>query len=173
MTLLHRYTLKDSKKSSFTILRFLYDLLWFSKVSTNYMQIGKRKGKTLFHGVPAYFLNLPAEQLLLFIWVMHYALKPLKDFLFLRVVLLLLPFEQSRVGHRGQPVLAGGWLSGGERRWWSITVPARTERSPQLAPRQPDMAWPHAPVATVVAALATALRRPRWPGKGRQRHNVS
>ena len=32
MTLIHIYTLKDSKKSSFAILRFFYNLLWFSKV---------------------------------------------------------------------------------------------------------------------------------------------
>ena len=33
MTLLHRSTHKDSKTSSFSILRFFYNLLWFSKVS--------------------------------------------------------------------------------------------------------------------------------------------
>jgi hypothetical protein len=40
MNPLGRSTLKDSKKSSFAILWFSYELLWFSKVLADLKQIG-------------------------------------------------------------------------------------------------------------------------------------
>jgi hypothetical protein len=44
---MHREFHKDSKKSSFTILRIFYDLLWISKVSPDLQQIGPSRHYSL------------------------------------------------------------------------------------------------------------------------------
>ena len=87
MTLMHRSTFKDSKKSSFAILWFFYDLLWFSKVLAKLKAI-KEKHICIRHPEVSSNTN-SSEQVLL--GTIHMSLgfivRPFPFFEFLRKVL--------------------------------------------------------------------------------------
>ena len=61
-----RSTLKDSKNSSFAILRFFYDLLWFSKVLAKVKAI---KEKHICIGDPELSSNIDSSEMALVVTI--------------------------------------------------------------------------------------------------------
>ena len=142
MPLLHRSSLKDSKKSSFAILWFFNDLLWFSKVLAKLKAIKK---KHICIGDPELSSNTDSsEQVLL--GTIHMSLgftvRPFPFFEFLREVLHANWTEGSsgRLGFRPEKGRPG----------CAATGHARTRL--QHGPRRPVACWPRKQAAAAAAA---------------------
>jgi hypothetical protein len=143
MTLMCRSTYKDSKKSSFSIFRFFYNLLWFIEVSVDLYEKEKDKGKPSCIGDPAFSLKqiLAKRSLcILFKWIKSFAVSPFPFALFMPVVPLL-P-EQSTAG--SSQCQRKWWTLAVEKMWRSIRGLARIHGGAQHSWSLPAVTWPRA-----------------------------